>query len=715
MKFEALHYAGRLDVSADSEGDVGVITLWSDRTKVQPGGRVAVVANLYGNGMYAMFCNLLNNPQIRHLVAVGIDRGLPICEEIEAFLANGVIDDEVHGVLRRRVVGTNRVFPHDPTFDVGRLREQLSFAYVGRGDMQARVDAHVATLPGLPPAGERIAVALQTDVGDDYRFLPSEVRGHQIVRSGPLAAWKELVTRTMRFGRPVPHGDEQRIELLDTKVVITDPRPESAEVLRRHGFDLAAFETYQRKLLDADPPGEVAYTYGDRLRTHFGIDALATVIDELRADPDTRHAYVSLWDTALDTPHTQGTPCLVTLFFRRSGDRLTLSATYRVHNLLNAWLQNVYGLMAVLDHVAEAVGLQAGAITVTSHSLGANPASPDYAAARALAEQWVTDEDLDEETGTRSLPEDPHGFFVVSTEDGEVVAEHWDHDGIMLRRFANARGDLLAREIVGAMAVSLPSHALWLGREIERNEHLLPRRRTTPRQPRGNRGLIVLDIGSTLVGASSLHPARRICEELGLGDDIRKPLAKALMTQLFRTPGEVSAWLESVGVDGAGDVVEATWEAQLDDAWPIEGVPEAVAALGERFDLAVLSNIWSPYLDSVRRHYPFLAEVPPERAVYSFERGTMKPDPALFGAVLGDVAPADAVMVGDTYHADLAPAMALGMGTVWVLERPEREADELTAVAVGELTAPTLSTRSLATVTVDDVESVFDRQRSARG
>ena len=117
----------------------------------------------------------------------------------------------------------------------------------------------------------------------------------------------------------------------------------------------------------------------------------------------------------------------------------------------------------------------------------------------------------------------------------------------------------------------------------------------------------------------------------------------------------------------------------------------------------------------MRRHYGFLADLVPERAVYSFERGTMKPDPALFRAVLGDAAPDAAVMVGDTYHADLAPAMALGMGTVWVLEWPEREADELAAVATGELGAPTFSTRSLATVTVDDVESVFDRQRSARG
>ena len=98
------------------------------------------------------------------------------------------------------------------------------------------------------------------------------------------------------------------------------------------------------------------YTYGNRLGAHFGLDTLQTRSRRLRANPETRDAYISLWDTAYDLPGEHSHPCLVTLFFRRSQGALTLTATYRAHNLLTAWLLNVYGLMAIQRHVAEAVG-----------------------------------------------------------------------------------------------------------------------------------------------------------------------------------------------------------------------------------------------------------------------------------------------------------------------------------------------------------------------
>jgi thymidylate synthase len=186
---------------------------------------------------------------------------------------------------------------------------------------------------------------------------------------------------------------------------------------------------------------------------------------------------VSLWDTAHDLPpdRVRAAPCLATLHFRRNGDHLTMSATYRVHNLLSAWVKNAYGLMAIQRHVAERVGMEPGALTIVSHSLGINPAEPGYERARALADAWVTDEDHDEETGTYSLPEDPNGTFVVSVDldAGQLIAEHWAREGIMLKRYVGTRAERLAREIIGDMAVSLPSHAMWLGRELARNEALL--------------------------------------------------------------------------------------------------------------------------------------------------------------------------------------------------------------------------------------------------
>ena len=182
----------------------------------------------------------------------------------------------------------------------------------------------------------------------------------------------------------------------------------------------------------AELPEGIAYTYGNRLRGYFdqgsstdtldqgsSADTLASAIAALRADRRTRRAYISLWDSSADLSDAEderarAKPCLTTLFFRVVEDRLTLTATYRAHNLLTAWLENVYGLMAIQRHVADGADLQIGSLTVISHSLGIDPRNPRFELARTLAERWVRDDNIDRRTGKYSLREDPNGYFLVS-------------------------------------------------------------------------------------------------------------------------------------------------------------------------------------------------------------------------------------------------------------------------------------------------------------
>lgn len=123
LAFEPLYHENLLHV-VNGAGDVGLLTLWSPFRTVErkleaacpelldpARSRVAVVANLYGDGMLAMFCNLLFNPQVRHLVAVGEDLGLGTCDEIAAFLERGLEDDALLGSAVKRIPGTGRVFP----------------------------------------------------------------------------------------------------------------------------------------------------------------------------------------------------------------------------------------------------------------------------------------------------------------------------------------------------------------------------------------------------------------------------------------------------------------------------------------------------------------------------------------------------------------------------------------------------------------------------
>jgi Thymidylate synthase len=473
LTFDALYYPDRVNV-INPAGDVGLITLWSPLRTVRRklsavldpagGSRVAAVANLYGDGMLAMLCNLLYNPQVRHLVAVGEDLGLSTCDELEAVLTRGLEDDVMLGQPVWRVPGTARVFPVVEGFDPGLLRRITfrCFGKLSRDGLAEEVSAYVRHLPNGATAAERVRVQLPSAA--EPSFLPSG--SHEVVRRRPLDCWEELVVRAIRFGRPVELRKGHRLELLNVKAVVESPAVEDADELARYGFDLERFRAYQRRILDPSLPEGISYTYGNRLRD------LPGVVDLLRADPDTRGAYVSVWER--EDLGASSKPCLTTLFFRRSEGRLTLTATYRSHNLLWAWLENVYGLMAVLGWVAEAAGMEPGAITVVSHSLTIDPASPRYGVAQAVAERWNSDDDVDRAAGKRSLRQDPHGYFEVSAdrERGLIVADH-RYGGMLVKRYEAERAVTIEREVAADMAVSLVSHAMWLGRELTAKEQML--------------------------------------------------------------------------------------------------------------------------------------------------------------------------------------------------------------------------------------------------
>jgi hypothetical protein len=450
--------------------------------------RIAVIANLYGDGMYAMFCNLLFNPQVRHLIAVGEDLGLPTCREIDAFISRGLEEDELLGMRVMRIVGTSRVFAADARFDERRLRQSLSFDYLGKlssAGFEAKLIRRLRELPQASSGEARARVRVEiasTSRTEDLR-RPSNPAAHQVVRRRPLDCWEELVVRTMRFGAPVSLRSGRRLELLNVKAVITEPCEESAEALASRGFCLDDLKRYQQRMFEPGLPEDGSYTYGNRLGGHFRLadgsaKTLSAVAKRLQADPEARDAFVSLWDTSEDLlaagQDGGGRPCLVTLFFRKRGQALSLTATYRAHNLLIAWMQNVYGLIAIQRHVAERARMRTGPITVVSHSLSVDPANTGFAAAKRLTETWKRDDDWDRETGRYALREDPNGYFRVTLDETRrlIVVEH-RFNGVSMKRYEGRRADRLIGEIAAEMSVSLVSHAMWLGAELARKEAML--------------------------------------------------------------------------------------------------------------------------------------------------------------------------------------------------------------------------------------------------
>lgn len=500
MKFEARYYAERLTL-VNPEGDVGVVTLWSKVDSAlnlirdagvdlsRENSRIAVVANLYGNGLQQMLRNLLWNPQIRYLVIVG--KNLAGSREwLTNFFSQGLEEVEFLGAKSFRILGTDRnidggLLPHQfgftPKFeilgDVGDVRTKESLATFFEALPIQSNEEYIRVEP--PPIPEPTIT----------RF-PSEPRSHTIVRSTPMEAWRELIFRLHRFGYRTQvakkTGLETRTELLNVHVVIQDPVEESEEVLAQYGFSLNKFQDYQRRFLDPVKPEDLDYTYGNRLRGYFEsedtvVDSPQIVAERLKNTPDSRHCYISLWDNHEDLPMGTKCPCFVSAFFRVFDGRLNLTATFRTHNAMDAWPENVYGLIALQRFVAEKAGLPIGPITVFSHSISIDPSALDKA--KRISEDKKTDQVFDPATKKFGPRMDENGAFTVTFDKStwELVVEH-SLNGMKIGEYRGKTSEEIELQLARDVALSQISHALYLGRELARKESVMKLERAKSHQ-----------------------------------------------------------------------------------------------------------------------------------------------------------------------------------------------------------------------------------------
>jgi thymidylate synthase len=309
--------------------------------------------------------------------------------------------------------------------------------------------------------------------------FPTEPRSHSIVRDTPMEAWSEIIFRLFRFGHrnmvAKKSGPEGRVELQNIKAIVENPQEESDEILQQYGFSLEKFQGYQRRILDPEKPADLGYTYGNRLRGYFRrpdgtlVDSLEIAAQRLKEKPESRHAYIALWDNTRDLPEGTDTPCFVSAFFRKFDGKLTLTATFRSHNAMEAWPENVYGLIAIQRFVAAKAGLEPGPLTIFSHSISIDVSSLEKA--RKIATSKESDEVYDPATGKHGPRMDPNGAFTTTFDAAtwELVVEH-SYNGMKIGEYRGKSAEEIERQLGRDVALSEISHALYLGREIARKE-----------------------------------------------------------------------------------------------------------------------------------------------------------------------------------------------------------------------------------------------------
>lgn len=211
----------------------------------------------------------------------------------------------------------------------------------------------------------------------------------------------------------------------------------------------------------------------------------------------------------------------------------------------------------------------------------------------------------------------------------------------------------------------------------------------------------IFDIGATLVTGPPVAPNKVIAGLLGGVE--AADVASVIMTRELSCAEDVCRALEArfgtIGDETRLGIAQL-WKTQSAAAVELEGASETVLALKRRgVRIGLLSDIWNPYYESVENALPEVVRAA-DAIVLSCRTGARKPDPANFLTVLDKlgVQPEQAVMIGDTYEHDILPALRLGMRAVWVLARPEREAESIIAVLNGDSPTPTATVSSIAEV-----------------
>ncbi|MBF0465513.1 MAG: hypothetical protein HQK88_00585 [Nitrospirae bacterium] len=472
MEFVPVYYKDSLTI-INPNGYVGVVTLWSKPQAVidkfkeagvdldASSSQVAAFGTLYGNGLKHLLANLLYNPQITHILICGRDTGGSL-QQLLSFFNKGVEKEIQLGITSNRIIGTSRFLPEALTPEL--FKNPPNLTYIGKesdAEFKIKLMAFFDNLPsGLNMAeAERVEIDLP-EITPSY--FPSNQRSHIIIKNTPLEAWKELIFCLDRFGRMTElKPDKRRKELQNVKVIVENPIEENNERLKPFGFSIEELHDYQSTVMSDIVEGD--YGYGNRIRDYFDVDALIVCIEKLKRNRQDRRSFIVLWDSRTDLTDTwRSSPCLATIFLRVFDDKLTLSATFRVHNALDAWLKNFYALMAIQKHVAQQTGIQAGAITIISHSISINP-DEGYEKLQMIVR---------EHSGNFKFEADPNGQFRFKIEDGQIVAEHI-YNGEKLTEYRSKKAERIQYEIKRDRAISDIGHAIFVGRQLAKAERCL--------------------------------------------------------------------------------------------------------------------------------------------------------------------------------------------------------------------------------------------------
>jgi thymidylate synthase len=188
----------------------------------------------------------------------------------------------------------------------------------------------------------------------------------------PAQAHETLVANIMNpsLGKEIlTENGEKTKEIIDVRVKITSPLSERFSP--KCFMKIKGFDEYAKCLIHGyNKNVKFEYDYNERLRKwgvdklklydeSISIDQINYIIDKLENQRNSRRAIATTWIPAYDE-EKDDIPCLQYIHCLIRDDKLHMFVLFRSEDILSAFGQNVYGLTALQQYIADVLRIPVG-------------------------------------------------------------------------------------------------------------------------------------------------------------------------------------------------------------------------------------------------------------------------------------------------------------------------------------------------------------------
>lgn len=473
MSYEAICKPNQLIYGTGE--DTVIVAGWTPRKAIAKklgDDKYAAIGQLYSpsRGINFLLRNLLANPQIKRVIGVNATREDANAKAVQClrdFFARGFVLHVADGEKKQWKV--NSQVPGFIDFEI----EQQALAQLILGVQYIEVWSIEQLLAETAEPASALfwsrekqifpTAAVKTDTYPGGRY------GHRIEGRTIAETWVKIIHLIKTTGTIRPTGyDGKWQELINLMAVVTEepedfyfPDPNFLPIDRDY------LEGYIGQVLDDSPYIEgVKYTYGQRLRSWFGVDQIEQILKKLTDEIDAASAVMSLWDVQ---DHVKGgSPCLNHIWIRIVEEEISLTAIFRSNDMFSAWVANAMGLRALQYHIKDELMRRTPGLELTT-----GPLITISQSAHIYDDCWENADALIKQQHKQILRrrqfDDPCGNFVIETEGNTIVVTRTTSgSGEAIATYTGINPLKLLREIVADAPALQPDHAGYLGIELEK-------------------------------------------------------------------------------------------------------------------------------------------------------------------------------------------------------------------------------------------------------